>query len=232
MKKRTVAALCAAVLAMSALAGCGGSSSAGTAASEPAAQAAEEPAAQAAEEPAAEEAVAADVVEETADAASDAAGFTEYPIFEDEALAFINLSAVYFQSVPMTDSEQQNYAAEDYDIHLEADISALDNTLGYGVGDWVPYLTVDYKIVDSASKSEVTSGTFMPMAASDGPHYGNNIKLDPGTYDITFTIHSPGENGYLIHSDAETGPGGLLADVFGNGPLTYTFEGWEFAGLE
>ena len=77
MKKRTVAALCAAVLAMSALAGCGGSSSAGTAASEPAAQAAEEPAAQAAEEPAAEEAVAADVVEETADAASDAAGFTE-----------------------------------------------------------------------------------------------------------------------------------------------------------
>ena len=122
--------------------------------------------------------------------------------------------------------------AEDYDIHLEADISALDNKLGYGVGDWVPYLTVDYAIVNSADKSEVTSGTFMPMAASDGPHYGNNIKLDPGTYDITFTIHSPGENGYLIHSDAETGPGGLLADVFGNGPLTYTFEGWEFAGLE
>ena len=132
----------------------------------------------------------------------------------------------------MTDSEQQNYAAEDYDIHLEADISALENKLGYGVGDWVPYLTVDYAIVNSADKSEVTSGTFMPMAASDGPHYGNNIKLDPGTYDITFTIHSPGENGYLIHSDAETGPGGVLSDVFGNGPLTYTFEGWEFAGLE
>lgn len=227
MKKRTVAALCAAVLAMSALVGCGSSSASS-------APAAEEPAAEAeapAEAPA-EETVAADVVEETADAATDGAGFTEYPIFEDQALDFINLSAVYFQSVPMTDSEQQNYAAEDFDIHLEADISALDNKLGYGVGDWVPYLTVDYVIVDSASQAEVTKGTFMPMAASDGPHYGNNIKLDPGTYDITFTIHSPGENGYLIHSDAETGPGGLLSDVFGNGPLTYTFTGWQFAGLE
>ena len=231
MKKRTVAAIIAAVLAMSALVGCGGSTAASSTDAAAETEATEETEAAEATE-ATEETVVADVTEETADAATDGAGFTEYPIFEDQALDFINLSAVYFQSVPMTDSEQQNYAAEDYDIHLEADISALDNKLGYGVGDWVPYLTVDYAIVNSADKSEVTSGTFMPMAASDGPHYGNNIKLDPGTYDITFTIHSPGENGYLIHSDAETGPGGLLADVFGNGPLTYTFEGWEFAGLE
>lgn len=228
MKKKSVAILCSAMLATAALAGCGENTAApATGNDAPAATAA------ATEAPAATEAVTADVVETTPEATTDAgAGFTEHPIFEDEELAFINLSAVYFQSVPMTDSEQQNYKAEDYDIHLEADISALDNNLGYGVGDWVPYLTVDYKIVDNGSKAEVTSGTFMPMAASDGPHYGNNIKLDPGTYDITFTIHSPGENGYLIHSDAETGPGGLLADVFGDGPLSYTFEGWEFAGLE
>ena len=228
MKKKSVAILCSAMLATAALAGCGENTAApATGNDAPAATAA------ATEAPAATEAVTADVVETTPEATTDAgAGFTEHPIFEDEELAFINLSAVYFQSVPMTDSEQQNYKAEDYDIHLEADISALDNNLGYGVGDWVPYLTVDYKIVDNGSKSDVTSGTFMPMAASDGPHYGNNIKLDPGTYDITFTIHSPGENGYLIHSDAETGPGGLLADVFGDGPLSYTFEGWEFAGLE
>ena len=228
MKKKSVAIFCSAMLATAALAGCGENTAApATGNDAPAATAA------ATEAPAATEAVTADVVETTPEATTDAgAGFTEHPIFEDEELAFINLSAVYFQSVPMTDSEQQNYKAEDYDIHLEADISALDNNLGYGVGDWIPYLTVDYKIVDNGSKSEVTSGTFMPMAASDGPHYGNNIKLDPGTYDITFTIHSPGENGYLIHSDAETGPGGLLADVFGDGPLSYTFEGWEFAGLE
>ena len=26
---------------------------------------------------------------------------------------------------------------------------ALENDLGYGVGDWVPYLTVDYAVVGS-----------------------------------------------------------------------------------
>ena len=158
------------------------------------------------------------------------AGFVENEIFSDEELDFINLSAVWFQAVPM-ENETISYSAEDADIHIEADISALENDLGYPVGEWVPYLTVDYKI-DDQDGNEVVSGTFMEMAASDGPHYGNNIKLDPGIYDLTITIHSPGENGYLIHSDAETGPGGSLKDHFADGTLSYTFEGWEFAGLE
>ena len=158
------------------------------------------------------------------------AGFVENEIFSDEELDFINLSAVWFQAVPM-ENETMTYSAEDADIHIEADISALENDLGYPVGEWVPYLTVDYKIEDQDG-NEVVAGTFMEMAASDGPHYGNNIKLDPGTYNLTITIHSPGENGYLIHSDAETGPGGSLKDHFADGTLSYTFEGWEFAGLE
>ena len=158
-----------------------------------------------------------------------AAGFTEIPIFEDEELAFINLSAVYFQPVPMAPGQE---SIEDFDLHLEADIAALENDLGYGVGDWVPYLTVDYKVV--GSNGEVAAeGSFMPMAASDGPHYGANIKLpEADTYSITFTIHSPAENGYLIHSDAETGPGGVLEDVFGEGNLEYTFEGWDYIPQE
>ena len=126
------------------------------------------------------------------------AGFVENEIFSDEELDFINLSAVWFQAVPM-ENETTSYSAEDADIHIEADISALENDLGYPVGEWVPYLTVDYKI-DDQDGNEVVAGTFMEMAASDGPHYGNNIKLDPGTYNLTITIHSPGENGYLIHS--------------------------------
>jgi len=161
----------------------------------------------------------------------DAAGFTEIPIFEDEELDFINLSAVYFQPVPMQ-SETQTISAEDFDIHLEADISALENDLGYGVGDWVPYLTVDYDVIGSDGNS-AAAGTFMVMSASDGPHYGANIKLpNADTYSIKFTIHSPGENGYLIHSDSETGPGGLLEDHFGDGPITYTYEGWEYVPQE
>ncbi len=169
-------------------------------------------------------------VEETA--AGDA-GFVENEIFADEELDFINLSAVWFQAVPM-ENETISYSEKDADIHIEADISALENDLGYGVGDWIPYLTVDYLIADQDG-NEVTSGTFMTMAASDGPHYGNNIKLDPGIYDLTITIHSPGENGYLIHSDSETGPGGLLSNYFNHyaeGTYSFTYEGWEFAGLE
>jgi uncharacterized protein involved in high-affinity Fe2+ transport len=163
-------------------------------------------------------------------AANEAGGFQENPIFEDEELAFINLSAVWFQAVPMAPGQEDISA---YDIHLEADISALENDLGYGVGDWIPYLTVDYDVVDEATGKSAASGTFMTMSASDGPHYGANIALpDAGTYDLTITIHSPAENGYLIHSDAETGPGGLLETYFKDGNLTYTYTGWEYLPLE
>ncbi len=162
-------------------------------------------------------------------APGEAAGFTEYPIFEDEEVGFINLSAVYFQPVPMSGG---NGNIEDFNIHLEADISALQNNLGFGVGDWVPYLTVDYKVIgsDGAVASE---GTFMEMSASDGPHYGANIALpNADTYSLEFTIHSPEENGYLLHTDAETGPGGSFEEYFADGNLTYTFEGWDYVPQE
>jgi uncharacterized protein involved in high-affinity Fe2+ transport len=163
-------------------------------------------------------------------AADDAGGFQENPIFEDEELEFINLSAVWFQAVPMAPGQED---ISNYDIHLEADISALENDLGYGVGDWIPYLTVDFDVVDEATGESAASGTFMTMSASDGPHYGANIALpNAGTYDLTITIHSPAENGYLIHSDSETGPGGVLETYFADGNLSYTYTGWEYLPLE
>jgi uncharacterized protein involved in high-affinity Fe2+ transport len=163
-------------------------------------------------------------------AAGDAGGFQENPIFEDEELEFINLSAVWFQAVPMAPGQED---ISNYDIHLEADISALENDLGYGVGDWIPYLTVDFDVVDEATGESAASGTFMTMSASDGPHYGANIALpNAGTYDLTITIHSPAENGYLIHSDSETGPGGVLETYFANGNLSYTYTGWDYLPLE
>jgi hypothetical protein len=163
-------------------------------------------------------------------ATSDAGGFQENPIFEDEELEFINLSAVWFQAVPMAPGQED---ISDFDIHLEADISALENDLGYGVGDWIPYLTVDYSVVDEATGETAAEGTFMTMSASDGPHYGANIALpNAGTYDLTITIHNPAENGYLIHSDSETGPGGVLDDYFKDGNLSYTYTGWDYLPLE
>lgn len=171
---------------------------------------------------------AATVTNEPAASAGDA-GFEEIPIFEDEEVGFMNVSAVYFQPVPMAPGQE---SIEGFDMHLECDVSAMENDLGYGLGDWVPYLTVDYDVVGSDG-STAASGTFMVMSASDGPHYGANIALpDADTYSLTFTFHSPAENGYLIHSDSETGPGGILEDWFGNGNLTYTYEGWNYTPAE
>lgn len=157
------------------------------------------------------------------------AGFTEYPIFEDEECEFLNVSAVYFQPVPMSNGNENT---EDFDIHLECDISALENDLGFGVGDWVPYLTVDYKVTGSDG-SEAASGTFMVMSASDGPHYGANVKLpNADTYSIEFTFHNPEENGYLVHTDAETGPGGTFDKYFASGNLTVKYDGWDYVPQE
>ena len=161
----------------------------------------------------------------SAAAPGDAAGFTEYPIFEDEKVEFLNVSAVYFQPVPMAPGQEK--VDKENEIHLEADISALENKLGFGTGDWVPYLTIDYLISDKDGK-EVAKGTFMPMSASDGPHYGANIKMgESGSYKLKFTIHSPAEKGYLIHSDAETGPGAVLEDYFKDGNLTVEKD-WDY----
>jgi len=165
------------------------------------------------------------VVDESQAADAGAAGFTEIPIFEDEEVGFMNVSAVYFQPVPMTNGNED---IENFNLHLECDVSALQNDLGYGTGDWVPYLTVDYKVTGTDG-TDAVSGTFMVMSASDGPHYGANIKLDKAdTYTLTFTFHSPEENGYLIHTDAETGPGGTFDEYFKDGNLTVTYEGWDY----
>lgn len=171
----------------------------------------------------------AEVKSDAAVAPDEAAGFTEIPIFEGEEAGFLSVNAVYFQPVPMSGG---NESIEGFDMHLEADISALQNDLGFGVGDWVPYLTVDYKITGSDG-SVAAEGTFMEMSASDGPHYGANIALpNADTYTLEFTIHSPEENGYLLHVDAETGPGGSFDEYFADGNLTVTYEGWEYLPQE
>ena len=169
------------------------------------------------------------VVEDTPAADDGAAGFTEYPIFEDEEVGFLNVSAVYFQPVPMSGGNEK---VDGFNIHLEADVSALENDLGFGVGDWVPYMTVDYKITGSDG-NVAAEGTFMVMSASDGPHYGANVALpNADTYSVEFQFHNPEENGYLLHTDAETGPGGTFDKYFADGNLKVTFDGWEYVPQE
>ncbi|MDR1450062.1 MAG: iron transporter [Propionibacteriaceae bacterium] len=132
------------------------------------------------------------------------AGFQEYPIGDDQSLPPLEVAAVYFQPVDMEPSGM-GLAAADADFHIEADISAGPNDLGYGLGDFVPDLTVEYSIT-AEDGTVAAAGTFMPMNASDGPHYGANVALEEaGVYQVKFEIYSPEKNGNVLHVDKETG---------------------------
>ena len=147
------------------------------------------------------------------------AGFEEFPIGDDIELGPLNVAGVYFQPVDM-EPTGKSLAASESDMHLEADISALPNELGYGVGDFVPYLTVRYEL--EKEDGTIIEGSFMPMSASDGPHYGANVKFgEAGTYKVRFIIENPEAQGYLLHVDQETGVTGR----FWTEPLVAE---WEF----
>ncbi|MDR3364515.1 MAG: iron transporter [Clostridiales Family XIII bacterium] len=147
------------------------------------------------------------------------AGFEEFPIGDDQELGPLNVAGVYFQPVDMEPAGMSLPASES-DMHIEADISALPNDLGYGVGSFVPSLTVRYEI--ESAGGDINEGVFMPMNASDGPHYGANIKLgEAGTYTVRFIIDSPAAQGWLLHTDATTG----VTGSFWTEPLVAE---WEF----
>lgn len=149
------------------------------------------------------------------------AGFEEQPLGDDVTVGPLKVGGVYFQPVDM--EPEVGTPAADSSMHLEADIHAVkDNNLGFGTGDFVPGLTVDYSIKDKSGNA-VQEGTLMPMNASDGPHYGLNLpKLDAGTYDVTFTIKPP--SGWLLHTDKTTGVEGR----FWTEPLVAEFPDWQW----
>lgn len=166
------------------------------------------------------------------------AGFEEIQVDEkhsDQDVDALTVNAVYFQPIDMEPSGMGLKAA-DASFHLEADIHANEKgtELGYGKGDFVPDLTVNYTIIDKSTGKEVeggtaTSGTFMQMNASDGPHYGANVKLDEaGSYKLVLKIESPEKKGWMLHVDPETGVKGR----FWTEPLEVTFPEWNYTPQE
>ena len=174
----------------------------------------------------------------SSDSSSDSgAGFEEVPVGpsgtaeeQDQDAAPLTVGAVYFQPIDMEPSSMGLKAA-DASFHLEADIHANQKgtELGYGKGDFVPDLTVNYEIINNANNETVDSGTFMQMNASDGPHYGANIKLDEaGSYKLVLKIESPEKKGWMLHVDPETGVEGR----FWTEPLEVTFPEWNYTPQE
>lgn len=140
-------------------------------------------------------------------AAPSALAFKEYPIGEAQTMNEMEIAAVYLQPVDM-EPRGMGLSAKDADIHLEADILATKgNKNGFGEGEWIPYLTIHYTLVNTDT-GETQKGAFMPMVAGDGPHYGANIKMmGVGNYKVTYHIEPPPKAGMHRHTDEETGVG-------------------------
>lgn len=139
--------------------------------------------------------------------AASAEGFQEYPIGneQEDTTNHFKVALVYFQPIEM-EPKGMMLDPDKADIHMETDIHATEgNNTGFGVGEWLPYLTVHYKLTKQET-GESIDGVFMPMNADDGPHYGANVKmLGAGTYDCEFTIDSPTRMNYGLHVDKDTG---------------------------
>jgi uncharacterized protein involved in high-affinity Fe2+ transport len=107
--------------------------------------------------------------------------------------------------MPMTEQTQVKHEVEEgADIHLELRVEALkDNPYAFAQGSWIPYLAIDYR-VEKVGTDWFTSGSLMPMVANDGPHYGNNVKLNGvGKYNIKYRVKAPN---LMLHMDKETAP--------------------------
>ena len=143
----------------------------------------------------------------SSDSSSDSgAGFEEVPVGpsgtaeeQDQDAGPLTVGAVYFQPIDMEPSSMGLKAA-DASFHLEADIHANQKgtELGYGKGDFVPDLTVNYSA---------------------------NVKLDKaGTYQLKLSIESPASKGWMLHVDPETGVKGH----FWTEPIEVTFDNWDY----
>nr|WP_308519865.1 iron transporter [uncultured Stomatobaculum sp.] len=219
MMKRSLAL--SMLIAAVALSACGGSKSAETTAASSAAESGAETTA----------AMGETKMEETkaeAKAPGEDAGFEEFPIGDDQEVGPLIISGVYFQPVDM-EPAGNSLSKADSDCHIEADIKASQEgtTLGYGKGDFVPWLQVKAIIQKKGSDKEPTEVAFMPMNASDGPHYGANFKFPEGVgvYDVKFVVSAPG-NDYLLHVDKETGVTGR----FWTEPLVAEWPDFEWNG--
>jgi periplasmic iron binding protein len=151
----------------------------------------------------------------------------EYPIGKPQLKNGMEIAAVYLQPVVM-DPPGMMRDAKASDVHMEADIKAThDNANGFAEGSWIPYLSVKYEISKQGAPDVIT-GSFMPMVANDGPHYGDNVKLaGPGKYRLKLTIDPPGADPHSHfgrHVDKETGVGPWFK------PFTVEYE-FAFAGV-
>jgi uncharacterized protein involved in high-affinity Fe2+ transport len=154
------------------------------------------------------------------------AGFREYPIGDEVEKNQLRIAAVYLPPIEMEDMRGPGSSSL---IHLEADIHATEgNRNGFAKDEFVPYLIVDYAILrlygGRVQSTEPIRGTFMPMVARDGLHYGASVDMpNAGKYRLTYEIKPPSFGGLGRHADRATG-----VDPWWK-PFEVTFD-WDYPG--
>jgi periplasmic iron binding protein len=147
--------------------------------------------------------------------------FREYPIGEEIEKSGIRVAAVWLPPVQMNG---QAPGASDL-IHLEADVKATENNPnGFALGEFVPYLEIEYTIAPAGGGTPIQSGKLMPMIAVDGLHYGASVAMPKsGRYRLTYAIKPPSAGGLGRHSDPATGVAPWWP------PFEATFD-WDYPG--
>lgn len=141
----------------------------------------------------------------------------------------LEVNAVYFQAIDLEQGSMAMPRASESDMHFEIDIKTNEKAkrIGYDADLFMPYLKIEAKVIDKNDPSKIGwEGTLMPMIASDGPHYGNNIKLAPGKYKVELTIPSPA-NDWMLHTGKDSS---AVEGRFWKDPLKVTFDNWDWDG--
>lgn len=141
---------------------------------------------------------------------------------------YLEVAAVYFQAVDMEHGTMAMPAASDSDMHFEIDIKTTEKAkeIGFAADQFLPYLKITPTLTEKNTGKVVDLGTLMPMIASDGPHYGNNIKLEPGLYTVELSIQSPADD-FMLHTGKDTSG---VQGRFWTEPLKVTFDNFEWDG--
>lgn len=168
---------------------------------------------------------------ETPTAAETVVGINELDVGDSgpqKAGEYLIVSAVYFQAVDLEHGSMAMPAASESDMHFEIDIKTTEKAkeIGYEADQFLPYLKISPKLTEKTTGKVVDLGTLMPMIASDGPHYGNNISLEPGTYTVELTIQSPADD-FMLHTGKDSSG---VKGRFWTEPLKVTFDNFEWDG--
>lgn len=160
-----------------------------------------------------------------------AVGINEIPVGDSgpQTSGPLTVDLVYFQAIDMEQGSVLVPPASESDMHFEVDVATNEKAaeIGYEADQFMPYLEINVKIYDQATGGLVKDlGTMMPMVASDGPHYGNNIKLEPGEYRVEVEIPSPADK-FMLHTGKDTS---AVDGRFWTEPLKFTFENWKWDG--